>query len=189
MISVLPEHGVTALRVIDADKTDIDWLITTYLEAGRHGHFDYDFEDREVLRMIRLNLRSIILQRKMKDFGRITRTLIFEHEGVRVGACIMAQVSGETAQVELHIMLVDPIQRSRGYGNMMLDEVIRRWRDECDIFVRCYPVSGRMIGMLERRGFEPVDTFDDSSVLYLLRRLPHGWQTGPDTSHYLRSLS
>ena len=163
------------LSVVDADRTDIDWLIATYLEAARDGHFDYDIGDRDILRMIRANLRSIVYQKKMKDFGRMTRTLIFEQDGVRIGACIMAQIIGQPAQVELHIMMVDPKHRNRGYGNVMLAEVVARWHQECDILVRCYPVSGQMMDMLGRRGFMPSAEFDDGSVLYMLRRATPGW--------------
>ena len=161
------------LSIIEADRTDIDWLISSYMGAACSGHFDYDIEDRETLRMIRENLRSIVLQKKMKDFGRMTQTMIFERDGVRVGACIIAQIIGQPTMVELHIMLVDSAQRGNGYGNMMLDEVISRWHTECDIFVRCYPVSVQMINMLYRRHFISTTTFDDTSTLYLLpRQLP-----------------
>ena len=166
----MTETADLTLSVVDADKTDIDWLIATYLDAASGGHFDYDISDREILRMVRVNLRSIVLQKKMKDFGRMTRALIFERDGVRIGTCIMAQIHGQPSQVELHILLVDPRYRNMGYGKAMLGEVISRWHYECDIYVRCFPVSGRMIGMLDRRGFMPVASFEDRSTLYMLPR-------------------
>lgn len=178
------EAAESQLLVIDADRTDIDWLIATYLDAASGGHFDYDVGDREILRMIRANLRSIVLQKKMKDFGRMTRTLIFERDGVRIGTCIMAQILGQPSQVELHIMLVDPRYRNMGYGKEMLEEVISRWRPECDIFVRCFPVSGQMIGMLDRRGFMPAAGFDDHSILYMLPRSTPGWLAAHTTRRH-----
>ena len=172
------------LDVVEADRTDIDWLLASYLDAACSGHFDYDIEDRETLRMIRSNLRSIVLQKKMKDFGRMTQTLVFERDGERIGACVIAQIIGQPTTVELHIMLVDPDQRGNGYGNMILDEVISRWHGECDILVRCYPVSVQMIGMLERRGFLPTATFDDTSTLYLLCRSLPTCQTDTMASYH-----
>lgn len=185
----MTEHVDKPLSVIEADRTDIDWLISSYLGAACSGHFDYDIEDRETLRMIRANLRSIVLQKKMKDFRRLTQTMIFERDGVRIGACVIAQIIGQPTEVELHIMLVDPGQRGNGYGNMMLDEVIGRWHEACDIYVRCYAVSVQMIRMLERRNFISTTTFDDTSTLYLLRRSPLTWQVEAMASYYLASCA
>ena len=180
----MTESSGSTLSVVDADKSDIDWLIATYLEAASGGHFDYDVGDRETLRMIRVNLRSIVLQKKMKDFGRITRTLMFERDGVRIGTCIMAQILGQPAQVELHIMLVDHRYRNMGYGKAMLEEVISRWRPECDILVRCFPASGQMIRILDRRGFMAAASFDDRSIPYMLPRSTHGWLAANTASRY-----
>ena len=172
------------LNVVEADRTDIDWLISSYLGAASSGHFDYDIDDRVTLRMIRANLRSIVLQKKMKDFGRMTQTMIFELDGVRIGACVIAQIIGQPTEVELHIMLVDDAQRGKGYGSMMLDEVISRWHAECDIFARCYPASEQMAGMLVRHGFISTATFGDTSTLYLLRRSLPAWQADAAASYY-----
>ena len=173
------------LSAVEADRTDIDWLISSYPGAASNGHFDYDIDDRETLRMIRANLRSIVLQKKIKDFGRMTQTLIFERDGERVGACVIAQIIGQPTEVELHIMLVDKAQRGKGYGCMMLDEVISRWHAECDIFVRCYPASVQMARMLVRRGFISTATFGDTSTLYLLRRSLPMWQADAVASYYV----
>ena len=172
------------LNVIEADRTDIDWLISSYLDAANSGHFDYQIDDRETLRMIRANLRSIVLQKKMKDFGRMTQTMIFELDGVRIGACVIAQIIGQPTEVELHIMLVDNAQRGKGYGSMMLDEVISRWHAECDIYVRCYPASVQMARMLVRRGFISTATFGDTSTLYLMHRSLPVWQADAMASYY-----
>lgn len=156
------------LKVYSADHSDIEWITQLYIESAREKHFNLDTSDDASICFIQRNIESMVNDQLLVDFNLETQTLVFEATGQRIGYAVLSAVKGDPDSVEIHLLVVDQHYRGHSYGRYMLDEIIKRWHHNVNIYARCYPASWLMMEMLLHSGFSYMTELHDSSRLYVL---------------------
>ena len=105
--------------------------------------------------------------------------VVLEREGTVAGYSILSVAAGEAHILNL---CVDPEFRLLGYGERLLDEILRRARaaDVNEIFLEVRPSNQSAIGLYEKRGFRQIanrpayyqsrEGREDAAVLSLVLR-------------------
>lgn len=158
------------LHVFAADSSDIDWMIDLYLDGVEHGHFLLDMSDKDYLETCRRNISSIVFQKQIIDFQIQAYAMIFEEKGRKIGFAVMSEIHAGTGGNELHLFAVDQQVRNRGYGQLMLEEIIKRVHPLADMFVRCFPASKHMKSLLRKNGFHYSHVNHEGAEVYLLKK-------------------
>jgi GNAT superfamily N-acetyltransferase len=158
------------LKVFAADETDIDWMINLYLDGVQNGHFLLDMANQDYLKICQRNISSIVYIRQIIDFQLNAYAMIFEDNGTKVGYAVMSELNAGRGGNELHLFIVDKQYRHKGYGSLMLAEIIKRIQPVADLYVRCFPASSQMKSLLVKNGFRYSHTNNDSADVYILQK-------------------
>lgn len=138
-----------------------------YFAAERLGHFRIDPKIADAMAFSEANFHSIIVNQAMLDKRR-AQSMIFEYGNERIGYAIVAELATGKGGTELHIFIVDPNARGKGYGQLMLTEIIHRWHVITDLFVVCFPASSTMKHLLMKNGFLEIEVDKEGNCLFLL---------------------
>ncbi len=160
-----------ALKLLQADLSDLEFICDLMLEETRAGHFAPRHMDPNAPELFRENLRSIITHGRHLDQNLRAQAIVVEEDGQRVGFVIMSEMFEGRGGNELAAIVVAKAFRGRGYGSRILDEVLGRWLPHAEVHVQCLPASETLYRMLLARGFEHFDTTDTG--LRLLRSRGH----------------
>jgi GNAT superfamily N-acetyltransferase len=156
-------------KVFIADHTDLDWMTRLYLHAASHGHFATQ-NTAEGYNVVRKNIFSIVTAQKIVDLNLRAQALVFEKDKDKVGYVVMSEVEPGKGGNEIHLFVVDEKFRGKGYGRLILEEVIRRWHPLIDIYACCFPASQLMATMLTKAGFKTNGKTRDGADMYVLSK-------------------
>lgn len=140
------------LKLFSADESDIDWMYRLFIQAANKQHFIMQ-NNRQGRERIKRNLVAIVQQQNMIDYNRRTQTMVFENDSGKIGYVIMSEIQAGMGGNEIHVFVVDSQQRGKGYGRLMLNEVVDRWHPHADLHARVFPASTRMGNLLRSSQF------------------------------------
>lgn len=158
------------LKVFSADSTDLNWMINLYLEGAKEGHFLMDEADKNYRQVCERNFTSIVFQKQMVDFDLQAYATVFEDSGNKVGYTVMSEIKPGMGGNEIHLFIVDKDHRHKGYGNLMLAEIIKRIQPIDDLYIRCFPASTHMISLIKKKGFIYTHTNAENAEVFVLRK-------------------
>lgn len=138
-------------NVYAADHTDLKWMYSLLVKASNKGHFQVKNND-DGRNWIKQTLHNVVFNQKRVDPDLRSQAMIFENEKGKVGFVIMSEMRQGYGN-EIFVFLVDKIFRGMGYGQSMLDEIIRRWHPTSNLYASCFPASKVMASMLRKSGF------------------------------------
>lgn len=163
-------HGDAVIfKVFAADLSDLQWMCELYYQAARNGHFNVDYRKPNFRKMVESMLQSSIEHQIMPDKRR-AQSMVFEYNNERIGYAIVAEIDAGIGGTELHIMIVDPKFRDKGFGKLILNEIIHRWHSITDIHVVCYPRSSAMKHILSKYGFHLGEQDNEGTCLFILEK-------------------
>ncbi|MDH5767309.1 MAG: GNAT family N-acetyltransferase [Gammaproteobacteria bacterium] len=134
-----------------ANITDIEFINSCILYGARKGHYSFDAENPDMVKAMKRESRSVIVDGFLHDKRRATAT-IFTLENNRIGTLIMCEVAPNAMGYEIYAMSVAKKHQRKGYGGQMLDSVTRNFLYD-NVLARCLPVSEVMKKLLKSRGF------------------------------------
>ena len=136
---------------VDADSRHIEPLYRLLLAEARRGHFDARLEESVAAGRMRRNLEAILRDGRRADAPLRAQLLAWRRRDRVAGWLINSEILPGAGN-ELWLVLVRPQARGQGEGGRMLEAALRALED-VDVYVRCYPASTAMLGLLQRRGF------------------------------------
>ena len=154
-----------ALKLLQPDLSDIDFICELMLDAARHGHFNDEILKESYEQALRHDIEYLLAKGRRRDEDLRAQAIIIEDDGNRIGFAIMSEMYEGDGGNELYILAVAPEYRGRGYGAQILDELLDRWLPHAEVFAQCLPASETMYQMLLKRGFSHVKTTDDGTRL------------------------
>ena len=158
------------LSVFAADSSDIDWMVDLYLDGAHSRHFLIDINNTNFINVCRRNIASIIFRKCIIDFELQAYAMVFEDNGVKIGYAVVSEIQSSTGGNELHLFIVDKNYRNKGYGKLMLAEVIKRIQPIADLYIRCFPASKQMISLAKKNGFQYSHTNAENAEVYILKK-------------------
>ena len=138
-------------KVYAADHTDLKWMYTLVVNASNKGHFQFQ-NNKEGRDGLKATLYHIVFNQKRPNEDLRAQAMIFENELGKVGFAVMSEMQKGYGN-EIFIFVVDKKLRGNGYGQSMLDEIIKRWHFTSNIYASCFPASKVMANMLRKSGF------------------------------------
>ncbi len=157
------------LKALQADLTDLPFMHSLFISEVEDGHFTKGLLKEEQQELSRANMESIIVHGIQRDNGLRAQAIIYEKNEQRVGFVIMSELEPGEGGNEMYVMAVDKKFRGKGFGSMILDDVIQRIVPHANLFVRCMPDSIVMYQMLIKRGFTQFET-DEEGTQYLAKK-------------------
>ena len=154
-------------RLLQAEESDIPFMSELILDGARNGHFRFDPTDVEVAQQAHEEVCCMVREGRRLARSERARGVVVEADGRRVACAVLTDMEGGVDGYELYVFAVDPQFRDQGVGRWLLDALLERCRP-VDLYVRCTRASESMFAMLQRRGFEHLDTVDGE--IRVLRR-------------------
>jgi GNAT superfamily N-acetyltransferase len=143
----------------------LDELHRLILNEAKEGHFEPRMAEPRRAQRMRENLTNIIRRGKRTDEPLRAELLTWTAKGKPAGWLINSEIKPGAGN-EFWAVLMRPRYRDQGEGRRMLDSAINALGDRTDIYVRCYPASTTMAGMLRHRGFQLLDEEPDGNLVF-----------------------
>lgn len=143
------------------------------LDASKHGHFLLVRDAARARQQVREIFTSIIRQGINCDNGLRAYVMVFEHQQKRVGFVTMSEINSSHGGNEIYTFLIDKQFRGRGYGQIMMSEIIKRIQPYADIYARCFDTSTTMIRLLLKNGFRMIGRNQDNVMVFCLEKLAY----------------
>jgi GNAT superfamily N-acetyltransferase len=147
---------------------DRHFIADCILACARSGGFAVNHELAEDVRNLHGEVDAILTDRRTAR-GMPAQPLVYCHDKIPVGFAIVAACSGDPLDLELYAMAVEHAHRGKGYGTIMLDDVLANFNYR-HIYARCSPSSKTMHRMLEKRAFGTIDTNEQGFSIMLRHR-------------------
>ncbi len=146
-----------------ANFTDFDFIHGGLLYGARKGHYAVNTESKAMLSCLKQEVRSVITQNCLLD-GRSALARVFLEGNCRVANLITCEHEVGSQAFEIYALTVAKKYQGQGFGSQVLDAAMVALSSVV-VYARCSVASGKMLSMLEKRGFRVNTTDNDFTVL------------------------
>ncbi|WP_409519773.1 GNAT family N-acetyltransferase [Pseudomonas sp. J452] len=141
----------TELQLCEASDVDLSTVRALLMTEARNGHFtglDTPTAVDSYMQQLRLSVDSY---RARQQVGVILQMLVVGRESV---GFVILRACPEPAEMELHMLIIAPEYRRRGYASQVVQWFVNDLRgNNRRLMVRCLPASEAMIALLGTMDF------------------------------------
>ncbi|MFC1589543.1 GNAT family N-acetyltransferase [Pseudomonadota bacterium] len=146
-----------------ANITDLSFIYSCLLYGARKGHYAFNAENPEVVRQMKKEVQSVILNQRLLD-RRYALASVYTLQNKRIATSIMSEAFLNDDSLEIHAVSVAKRFQKQGYGSQIIDDLLSKYQHS-EIYARCSHASETMNDLLENRGFRLHATEMDYKVL------------------------